>query len=130
MTPAKLPLALALAAALVLLPGCFLRRSTINERVNTDAVAQLLPGATTAADAVEALGAPTQIVELGFRSAYRYDYTVDKTAGLWLIVVFLANQETRSDRIWLFFDEENVLTHVGTTLDSDSAGYAMPWAED
>jgi len=48
---------------------------------------------------------------------------------VWLIVLFLANRDKQADRAWVFFDENDVLTHVGATLDADKAKYRMPWSK-
>jgi outer membrane protein assembly factor BamE (lipoprotein component of BamABCDE complex) len=117
----------ALLACFALLPGCFLERGTINEPLDRQQLAQLTPGRTTAREVVELLGAPTEVVQLGKRSAYRYDGTIAKTAGFWLLVLVLVNKDTRSDRIWVFFDERDLLTHAGGTFAFDDASYAMPW---
>lgn len=118
---------LTLLLVLALLPGCFLARSTVNEPLAPEAVNRLEPGVTTAAEVVRLLGAPTEVVQLGRRSAYRFDATTSKRTGLWLLVVFLAGSDTRSDRVWVFFDEAGVLTHVGSTFDNDDPRYSLPW---
>jgi outer membrane protein assembly factor BamE (lipoprotein component of BamABCDE complex) len=120
------PLAACLCALLVL-AGCMRSRSTINEPLDATHIGELRPGETTAAQVVELLGAPTEVVQLGRRSAYRYDYTAAKQNGLWLIVILFLNTDTRSDRLWVFFDEENKLTHHGATLTAADARWAMPW---
>lgn len=111
------------------LPGCFAARSTFNEPLRADALAALRPGETTARDVVEQLGAPTEIVQLARRSAYRYDFTASKRAGLFLVVVFVMNEDTRADRVWVFFDEDDVLTHVGATFAGHRTEYAAPWED-
>lgn len=113
----------------LLASGCFVSRGTTNEPLVRARIDELAPGRSTAAQAVESLGAPSEIVQLGERSAYRYDYTVAKQAGLTLIVITFLNNDTRQDRAWLFFDERSVLTHVGATLEADDTEYALPWME-
>jgi outer membrane protein assembly factor BamE (lipoprotein component of BamABCDE complex) len=122
-------LLLALLASLPLLPGCFIARETTNEPLLRERIEGLQVGKTTASEAAEALGAPSEVVELGDRSAWRYEYVVSKTAGFTLIVVTFVNDDRRTDRCWLFFDAKDVLTHVGTTLDAADARYAMPWQD-
>lgn len=112
-----------------LLGGCAAFRATQNEPLDPAAIRQLEPGRTTAREAVELLGGPTQVVQIGERSAYRYDFTVTKGAGLFLLVFILGHADTRNDRLWLFFDETDLLTHVGSTLESHRAQYAMPWED-
>jgi hypothetical protein len=78
---------------------------------------------------VDRLGAPVDVVQLGRRSAYRYQFTSSKREVLFLLVLGLYNQDTRSDRIWVFFDEKQVLTHVGSTFQGAETEYAMPWED-
>jgi len=117
---------LALLAACALAPGCFFNRSHLNRPLSPVDVAKLEPGQSTADDVARVLGAPTDVVQLGQRSAWRYDHTREKTAGLWLGVVMLIGAESQQDRVWAFFDEEGTLTHLGATLDADRAKYAVP----
>ena len=108
------------------LSACFLSNSQVNHGLDPGAFASLQPGSSTARDVVEVLGAPTEVVQLGRRVAYRYDHTRTKQAGAWLAIVFLSGTDTQSDRAWLFFNEEDVLTHMGTTFDAKRVKYAPP----
>jgi len=112
-----------------LLSGCFMSRDRVNEPLQRAQIDSLVPGTSTATDVVVALGAPSEVVQLGKRSAWRYDFTAKKTSGFTLIIVTFVNTDARSDRCWLFFDESDVLQHVGTTLDAADTQYAMPWEE-
>jgi hypothetical protein len=111
----------------LILPACLISRNTINEPLDQASIAQLRPGETTAGQVVELLGAPTEVVQLGRRSAYRFDASTTKQAGLLLLVVGFLNSDTRSDRLWAFFDEQQVLTHYGATLAAGHPEYALPW---
>lgn len=126
LTILRLGLLLTLACAM---GSCAFVRSSENEPIDPAVVRGFTPGTTTARQVVEQLGAPSQIVELGDRSAYRYDHTVTKGTGLLLVVFILANSDSRSDRLWLFFDKENVLTHMGSTFSAHRGQYAMPWED-
>jgi hypothetical protein len=121
---AKLALAI---AAFALAPACYMTRSTVNAPIYQDEVQKLAPGKTTAAEAVTILGAPAEVVQLGTRTAYRYEFTATKRGVLFLIVLGFYNEDTRSDRVWLFFDSSNVLTHLGSTLEAADTEYALPW---
>jgi outer membrane protein assembly factor BamE (lipoprotein component of BamABCDE complex) len=125
----RAPLArgLGVLGLVLLLAGCVIGRDTTNEPLEREAVLGLQPGVTTASEVVELLGAPSDVVQLGWRSAYRYDFTQRKRTGLFLIVLNLLNDDTRSDRVWLFFDEDQRLTHYGATFAGDQPQYAMPW---
>lgn len=115
------------ALALLLAPACAISRTYENEPLAASQLAALQPGKTTAREVVEQLGAPVDIVQLGHRSAYLYQFSSSKRAVLFLLVVAFQNEDSRSDRAWLFFDEEQVLTHFGVTLQAEGAEYAMPW---
>ncbi|MBK8101183.1 MAG: hypothetical protein IPK26_29225 [Planctomycetes bacterium] len=111
------------------LPACALARQDTNEPLDATAVAALQPGVTTAREVVEKLGAPTEVVQLGKRSAYRYDANTIKSAALFLIVFNVFAQDGRSDRLWVFFDDREVLTHYGVTFGVHRTQYAMPWED-
>jgi hypothetical protein len=115
--------------ALSLLPACLMTRDTTGDPLPAEAVASLEPGRTTAGQALDLLGAPSEVVQLGRRSAYRYEFVQAKLSGFTLLVVAFLNTDTHSDRLWLFFDEADLLTHVGASLNGDRAEYAMPWSE-
>ena len=125
----RLVLRLAPALLALALDGCFLSRRTVNEPIREEKLAALVPGKTTAADVVARLGAPSEVVQLGKRSAYRYEATTTKDTGLWLLVVGLYNSDAHADRVWVFFDESNMLAHVGVTLAGDEAEHTLPWSE-
>jgi hypothetical protein len=120
---------LAALAALLVLPSCYVGRFNENEPLRIRDLAELQPHVTTAREVVERLGAPADVVQLGKRSAYLYLHRVEKNAGLWLLLVGLYGEDVRSDRVWLFFDESNVLSHVGVTLASHRARYTLPWLD-
>jgi len=113
----------------LLLAGCLVSRDTKNAPLDQQLVGRLEPGTTTARDVVEMLGAPTEVVQLGHRSAYRYDYTTTKEMGMLAVVVIFTNKDTRSDRLWVFFDENEVMTHFGKTFAAGDTRYAMPWED-
>ena len=119
-------------AALLLIglsSSCFMSRSTTNEPLQRAKLEQLHPGTSTAKDVVELLGAPNEVIQLGTRSAYRYDFSTLKTAGFTVIIFTALNQDLRADRAWLFFDSKEVLTHLGTTYEAAKTQYAVPWEE-
>jgi len=108
-------------------PSCFVSRETTNVPLREQHFGQLVPGQTTATEVVDLLGAPNEIVQLARRSAYRYEFDQSKGAAIFLLIVTFVNTDVRQDRAWVFFDENDVLTHVGTTFEGDDARYAMPW---
>lgn len=118
---------LCLAALLLpLLSGCLFSRTDVNAPISRETVERLQPGVHTAADVVSLLGGPAEVVQLGKRAAYLYDHRTEKVTGLWLGIVGFAGDDVRSDRVWAFFDESNVLTHVGATFEASEAEYELP----
>lgn len=109
--------------------SCALVRSTENQPIDPAVVREFRVGQTTAPEVVAKLGAPSQIVELGERSAYSYGHTVTKGAALILIAFNIGNSDSRADRLWVFFDRNDVLTHVGASFESHRPQYAMPWED-
>ena len=118
-----------LALPLFLLSACAFSRQDTNEPIEVAMVRGLVPGKTTAKEVVDTLGAPTDVVQLGRRTAYRYDATTAKSTLLILLIVNFANQDTRSDRVWVFFDDKDVLTHLGATFGTHRTQYALPWED-
>jgi hypothetical protein len=119
-------------AALVLAlacTGCFLARDSTNEPLARRDLSKFVVGQSTAQDVATAMGAPNEVVQLGRRSAWRYDHSHGKVAGLTLFVVTFVNRDTRTDRIWFFFDEQDRLSHVGSSFEADDADWAMPWQD-
>jgi outer membrane protein assembly factor BamE (lipoprotein component of BamABCDE complex) len=120
---------IALLSLLALLPGCVTSRTTVNQQLSREAAAQIAPGAT-ATEVVELLGAPTDIVQLGHRSAYLYEFQQTKMTGFLAAVVGFMNSDTRSDRIWVFLGPGGEkVTHVGSSFDADRVQNGMPWSE-
>ena len=104
-------------------------RQETNRPLDAEVIGSLQPGTTTAREVVERLGAPTDVVQLGYRTAYRYDATSEKSAVLLLLVVNFGNQDARSDRLWVFFDDNDILTHYGASYGVHRTQYAMPWED-
>ncbi len=127
MTRTHPPLLAFLFASVLLVPSCFISRTTMNEPIRRGEIDRFVPGQTTALEVVAALGAPAEVVQLGTRTAYRYDFTVQKRAGFSIIILSFLNEDTCADRVWLFFDAKDVLTHAGATLQATDARYEMPW---
>lgn len=117
----------AMALLFLFTPACFLSRGTVNQPLESARIDGLQPGKSTAGDVANALGAPTDVVQLGKRMAWRYDFSVAKTAGFSVVVVSFLNEDTRVDRAWLFFDENSVLQYASRTLEAKNSEYAMPW---
>jgi hypothetical protein len=120
--------ALAFSASIsALLPACFISRSTGNEPLRAHDMSTLVPGKSTATEVANALGAPNEVVQLGKRMAWRYDFTTAKQAGFSIIILTFVNNDARADRAWFFFDENSLLEYAGSTFQADHTEYSMPW---
>lgn len=108
------------------LTSCFAARTDIDFPLAPEKFTTLEIG-STAREVLERLGAPTQVVQLGTRSAYLYQHTIQKRAGLSLLVVTMFNDDTQNDRVWLFFDESDRLSHVGSTFQAENAEFELPF---
>lgn len=120
-------LALLLAATA---SSCFASRQALNYGYDPSGLSTLEPGVSTAAEVVSSLGAPAEVVMLGQRSAYRYERAINKRAGLSLLILTMIGEDSRADRVWVFFDEEDVLSHVAVNLASQQTEYGLPLFSD
>jgi hypothetical protein len=85
------------------------------------------PGTTTAAEVLEVFGAPSRMVKLSNGNAYVYERSVSKGTGIWLVVLSFGNYETQYDRAVFFFDNEDILTHYGLSMNAGDSSYGLPF---
>lgn len=124
--PAPLALRAAVLALALPLAGCFLSRSTSNPPLPPEAVAAIVPGESSADDVTRLLGAPNEVVQLGRRSAWKYEHTVEKQSAAFLVLLGLRGVDTQADRVWVFFDEDHRVMHVGSLFQASEAEYDVP----
>jgi hypothetical protein len=114
---------------LLSLQSCFLARTGVNEPIDPAVVRSIKPG-TSAKEVVAKMGAPDEVVQLGRRTAYRYSHVVEKGTGSYWVILGLYNEDSRRDMAWFFFDENESLTHMGSTFQSHRASFhALPWTD-
>ena len=87
----------------------------------------LTPGTTIAAEVLEVFGAPSRMMKLSNGNAYVYERSVSKGTGIWLVVLSFGNYETQYDRVVFFFDNEDILTHYGLSMNAGDASYGLPF---
>lgn len=92
-----------------------------------NALKQVTPGKTDASEVTQLFGPPNRIVKLSNGNAYVYERSVGKGTGLWLVVLTFVNYDTQFDRIVFFINNDGVVTHFGSSFNSDNASYAMPF---
>ena len=88
---------------------------------------QVTTGTTSASEVTRLFGPPNKIVKLSNGNAYMYERSVKKATGLWLVLISFGNLETQYDRIVFFINNNDVVTHYGSSLNSEKASYAMPF---
>lgn len=121
-----IPIALALVIALV--SGCAaIGRNRDYRPMEEKNLAQVIPGKTSAAEVMALFGPPSQIVKLTNGNVYIYDSSLSKALGFWFVLVTFANYDTQHDRIVFFINNQDLVTHYGSSFKSNSAAYSLPF---
>ncbi|MEQ8767739.1 MAG: outer membrane protein assembly factor BamE [Planctomycetota bacterium] len=116
-------------------PGCFVSRNTVDRPLDPEAIEEVKVGKTTKEQVVTLLGAPTDIIFSNkaldpLRAfAYEYSYSVTKTSGLTLIVITFLNSDTKRDHVLVFFDDDGVVSAIGSRLNAEFASYGLPFGD-
>ena len=105
--------------------SCVMSEMTIGQPLESSAISQLQPNHSSAQDVADLMGAPNQVVELGNKSAWLYEAQKERRAGLFILVFGTYGQDKQFDRCWVFFDENGLLTHIASSLESDRAEYNL-----
>ncbi len=113
---------------ILLCTGCFVFGTNKDYHpFDPDALESIQPGITTATDISGLFGAPTSTVKLSNGNAYIYRRSVAKATLIWLVLLSFANYDTQVDQIVFFFDNNDLLTHYGASLNADKAEYGLPF---
>lgn len=113
---------------IMLCTGCFVFGTNKDYHpFDPDALASIQPGTTKATDISRLFGAPTHVVELSNGNAYIYRRSVAKATLIWLVLISFANYDTQVDQVVFFFDQNDLLTHYGASLNADKAEYGFPF---
>lgn len=91
------------------------------------ALKQVTTGKTSASEVTRLFGPPNKIVKLSSGNAYVYERSVAKATGLWLVVLTFGNYEIQYDRIVFFINNNDVVTHFGSSFNAETASYAIPF---
>lgn len=110
------------------LAGCaVIGRNKDFRPIEENRLAQVTPGKTTAADLMQLFGPPSQIVRLSHGNAYIYNHSLGKATGLWLIFVTFANYDKQHDRIVFFLNNQDLVTHYGSSFKAETSAHGMPF---
>ena len=88
---------------------------------------QVTTGETSASEVTRLFGPPNKIVKLSNGNAYVYERSIEKATGLWLVVLTFGNWDKQYDRIAFFINNDDVVTHFGSSFNAETASYAMPF---
>ena len=114
-------------SAFLFLPGCvILGKSKEYKPFETAKLEELNTGESTASDVLRLFGAPSEVVKLSNGNAYVFRRVQSKGTGLILFILNMGYTNTHYDRLVCFFNDDNVLTHYGVTMDADNAAYGLP----
>jgi outer membrane protein assembly factor BamE (lipoprotein component of BamABCDE complex) len=120
---------LALAALFLLVcSGCFVFGTNKDYHpFEAELLDSVEPGQTTAKDISSVFGAPTKIVKMSNGNAFIYQRSVAKATLIWLVLISFGNYDNQVDQVVFFFDNQDVLTHFGASMNADKAGYGLPF---
>ncbi|MEE9567222.1 MAG: hypothetical protein V3W17_06960 [Desulfobacteria bacterium] len=108
--------------------GCLLMgKNKEYQPFDSSELERLVPGQTTATEVSRIFGSPRQVVKMSNGNAYIYERSVAKGTALWLLIVSLGNYEKQCDKVVFFFDNNDILTHYGVSLDAEKASYGLPF---
>ncbi len=130
----------ALVLACIVGAGCVTARLTEGNEVPEDRVARIRPGETTRQEVLEWFGAPEgftdagelrrlleesevlpeEVLELPFADVLVFELTRATLRGLVLIVYNRFDVRAASDRLVVFFDEEDRVQHYGYRRGADA----------
>ena len=124
-----------LLAAISILPGCMImaRRQT-DQPVSAESVEKLDSGMTKT-QVTDLLGAPQEIVFSNREHdplrehAYIYEYEQAAGTAIFFGVVNFGNLDTKRDRVVVFFDEEDRVSNIGSSLNGHEARYGFPFGK-
>lgn len=119
-----------ITAALLMffLSGCFvLGANKKYHAFESEALGSVIPGQTTAQEILSLFGAPTGMVKLSNGNAYIYHRSVAKGTVIWLLLISFGNYDTQADQIVFFFDNNDLLTNYGVSLNAKNAEYGLPF---
>ena len=110
--------ALTTLLCLGLLSACVQFKSKRGVEVAWQAVVvdKLIPGQSTRADVLDALGPPSQVIALDDETVLYYLFEKAEGEGMILILYNRIEVETRYDRAIFFFDKNDLLTDYSTRI--------------
>ena len=106
---------------------CVLGKNMEDQKFDASGLDNVAINQTTALEIGQIFGAPSQLVKLSNGNAYIYRRSVAKATAVWLLFVSMGRYDKQYDQIVFFFDNNNILTHYGSSFNVGEASYGLPF---
>lgn len=103
---------LLLVGCVLLLQGCVISRGRVGNPLDEAQIQKLEEGFTKKDVVVALLGAPDRIIVGNNKEIFHYYYYDGKSPGLILLVFNIISLNVRSDNLYIFFDQQDVVQDV------------------
>lgn len=113
--------------ALIVLNGCYLGKKRDDRPWPADVTSRIEVGKTTKAEVLKLMGPPKVVVRLLESEAYMYVATVEKSSGIFLLVLNLSRTDRQYDAVTVVLNRQDIVTAVGSRFSADEAEYGLPW---
>lgn len=121
---------LILTIFLAVLPvaGCSWTKFNDGAKFDKAKLASITEGSTNFFEVLRLLGAPKAISYTGNGPVLIYNYTLQKSFGLSLLVVNFGNAERQSDTVMIFFDKKQIVQAISCDDSAHLAEYRLPFS--
>jgi hypothetical protein len=118
---------LATVVSLGFLGGCYFGKKVEDHPWSGEAVRKIEPGKTTKAELLQILGAPREVVRLLDSDAYMYVHSIEKSTGVFLLLLNLQRVDKQFDAITVIINRQDIVTGIGHRFTAEEAEYGFPW---
>ena len=101
-----------LLGCILLIQGCVISRGRVGNPLDEAQIKKIEKGSTKKDLVVALLGAPDRIIVGNNKEIFHYYYYDGKSPGLILLAINIISLNVRSDNLYVFFDQEDVVQNV------------------
>ncbi len=101
-----------LLGCILLIQGCVMSRGRVGNPLDEVQIKKIEKGSTKKDIVVALLGAPDRIIVGNNKEIFHYYYYDGKSPGLILLAINIISLNVRSDNLYVFFDQEDVVQNV------------------
>jgi outer membrane protein assembly factor BamE (lipoprotein component of BamABCDE complex) len=101
-----------LLGCILLIQGCVISRGRVGNPLDEAQIKKIEKGSTKKDIVVALLGAPDRIIVGNNKEIFHYYYYDGKSPGLILLAINIISLNVRSDNLYVFFDQEDVVQNV------------------